>query len=349
MRLFNGKGSANGTWVEQTADRGYIVAGSTSAPGRGPGRPYLTKTDSLGNREWSGIYGEDGEFNAVQQTRDSGYIACGCSGKQLLLVRVGPGGETLWSRLSGNDGKHRGWSVQQTADGGFIVGGDAGRILLMRTDSLGNLLWERRYGDAWYEEDPYTPVRQTADGGYIVGGATDDYNAMLLKADPSGDTVWVKRYPFTVLTSERASTVFGVEQTPDLGYIVTGIGAVLPSERADCRMYILKTDSMGNREWERLLGTRGENGGYSVFPTADGGVIAAGVTQPAGTDKEVGCLVRTDANGRIRWARTIGADHAYGLTRCARQTRDGGYIATGFLAGPVNSLYLLKLAPDSKR
>jgi hypothetical protein len=130
MWLFNGKGSANGTWVEQTADGGFIVAGSTKAPDRGPGKPYLIRTDSLGNREWSGIYGDDGEFNSVQRTRDGSYIACGSSGKQLLLVRVGTGGETLWSRSFGDGGKHRGWSVQQTADGGK-PGGKPGDVELV--------------------------------------------------------------------------------------------------------------------------------------------------------------------------------------------------------------------------
>src|SRR5207244_10380568 len=66
--------------MQQTADGGYIVAGSTNSSGV-PGHPHawVLKLDSLGNVVWQKSYGGVGPDSAssVDQTADGGYIVAG--------------------------------------------------------------------------------------------------------------------------------------------------------------------------------------------------------------------------------------------------------------------------------
>ena len=83
-----------------------------------------------------------------------------------------------WWRVYGEARRDEGHSVQQTTDGGYVVTGfrnspssDMGDVYLIRTDSHGDTLWIRTYGEE-DEEEGGNSVRQTADGGYIVAGYT---------------------------------------------------------------------------------------------------------------------------------------------------------------------------------
>ena len=86
-------------------------------------------------------------------------------------------------------------------------------------------------------------------------------------------------------------------------------------------MWLIKTDSQGNEEWNQTFG-----GGYgrSVKQTNDGGYVVIG-----GTDsKENVWLIKTDSQGMRNGIGTYGGsgdDHGYS----GEQKRDGGYIITG--------------------
>ncbi len=64
--------------------------------------------------------------------------------------------------------------IQQTSDGGYILAGRQGiwigygKILLIKTDSLGNLEWEKSYGST--SDDEGNAVSLVSDGGYIITG-----------------------------------------------------------------------------------------------------------------------------------------------------------------------------------
>ena len=204
-QTYGGSHYDNGTSVQQTTDGGYIVTGETQSFGAGTGDFYLIKTDSLGDTLWSRTYGGS-SFDyglSVQQTKDKGYIITGGTGSfgagldDFYLIKTDSLGDTLWSHTYGGSFIDYGSSIQQTRDGGYIVTGETysfgsgdSDVCLIKTDSLGNLLWSRTYGDSSF--DGSSSVQQTTDKGYIVTGITKsfgavDYDLMLTKLDSLGN------------------------------------------------------------------------------------------------------------------------------------------------------------------
>ena len=65
--------------VQQTTDRGYILAGYTKSYGSDKGDFWLVKPDPDGNKQWDKTFGgTDRDWaHSVQQTSDGGYILAG--------------------------------------------------------------------------------------------------------------------------------------------------------------------------------------------------------------------------------------------------------------------------------
>ena len=65
--------------IQQTRDRGYIVAGRTRSFGAGKEDVWVLKLRPVGTVEWQKTYGgiDWDEAESVQQTRDEGYIVAG--------------------------------------------------------------------------------------------------------------------------------------------------------------------------------------------------------------------------------------------------------------------------------
>jgi hypothetical protein len=77
-KTYGGAQSDFGYSVKETNDGGYIIAGYTQSFGVGSD-VYLIRTDSLGELQWSKIYGgAGGDFGwSVEQTVDGGYVVAG--------------------------------------------------------------------------------------------------------------------------------------------------------------------------------------------------------------------------------------------------------------------------------
>jgi hypothetical protein len=338
----------HGRSVEQTRDGGYVIVGWTDSFGAVVTDVYLVKTDSLGDKLWSRTYGgEDTELGySIVETKDGGFVIAGdlrkpSSGvRDIYLIRTDSAGDTVWTRCYGGADRESGRSVRGTQDGGFIVAGyssesmwDDADVYLLKTDSLGEMIWTRTYGGEG--NDAAYSVQQTSDEGYIIAGysQTDRRQVYLLRTDSEGNVIWSQAYG-----GSGWDEGFSVDQTFDRGYVVTG--STLSNEAL-----LIKVNSSGDSLWSRVY--PGGLWGYSVRQTTDEGYIIAGTMEGLAGDWYDLYLLKTDSVGDTVWSRRYGGSQPDGAA-CVRQTRDGGYIVAGvtesFGAGD-RDVYLIKTGP----
>ncbi len=274
--------------------------------------------------------------NSVQQTSDGGYIIAGNTQSfgaglsDAWLIKTDASGNKVWDKTFGGSSWDVGSSVQQTKDGGYIIAGYTGPwydVWLIKTDSSGTLEWDKTFGGTAGAYDYGYSVQQTSDGGYIIAGYTQsfgagDWDVWLLKTDASGNKVWDKTFG-----GSDEDYGYSVQQTSDGGYIIAGITKSFGAGDAD--VWLLKTDSSGNKVWDNTFGGSDVDYGYSVQQTSDGGYIIAGFTKSYGAGWRDVWLLKTDSLGNKEWAQTFGGS-SYDEGSSVQQTSDGGYIITGY-------------------
>ena len=120
---------------------------------------------------------------------------------------------------------------------------------------------------------------------------------------------------------------FSVQQTSDGGYILVGYTTSYGAGGFD--VYLVKTDSTGNMQWNKTFGGLFRDMGMSVQQTLDGGYIIAGLKDLKNDGIGDALLIKTDLNGVQEWNRTFGEPNHHDWANCVKQTSDGGYILTG--------------------
>ena len=335
-----------GSFVQNTIDGGYILAGFT-ASGAGGEDVYVIKTDSFGNLLWTKTFGglDDEIGSCIRQTNDGGYIisgttaSFGAGGADIYLIKTDSSGDTLWVRTYGGSSDDFGSQIQQTYDGGYIIistTSNISRTLLIKTDVAGNVEWSKTYRKIGTTTKGCT-VLQTNDSGFVMTGfhLQDLY---LYKLNSSGDTLWTKKYVIQGNAYGSAEII----STTDGGFII-GTTSWLGAGSLD--VYLIKVDSSGDTLWTNMWGGIYSDDINSIEQTTDGGYIVAGVTHSfGGGGSSDAYLIKTNSIGDTLWTWRYGSNHLDGEQATARQTFDGGYII-GATNGYVSDYdaYLIKV------
>ncbi|OGF67962.1 MAG: hypothetical protein A2Y62_18365 [Candidatus Fischerbacteria bacterium RBG_13_37_8] len=118
--------------IQETNDRGYIVAGFTNSFGAGNYDFWVLKLNEYGTIVWQRTYGGSYTERAwtVQQTGDLGYIVAGSTqsfggwgSMQYFFLKLDSDGEILWQKTYDALGYDAITSIQQTNDKGYIAVG----------------------------------------------------------------------------------------------------------------------------------------------------------------------------------------------------------------------------------
>ena len=170
-------------------------------------------------------------------------------------------------------------------------------------------------------------IIQTVDGGFAIGGFTESYglggtDAWLVKTNNSGAIEWNKTYGG--MQDEEAHSIIS---TPDGGYALAGYTESFGMGTND--MWLVKTDSNGNIEWNETYGDDGYQGASTVIRTSDEGFLLAGTTRPFGANFDYNIwIVKTNKFGVPLWNQTYGGaedENAWSII----STFDGGYAIAG--------------------
>jgi hypothetical protein len=284
-KTYGGAGDQKGYSVIRTADGGFALAGSTATGGVETTDMYLVKVDAAGNETGSWTYGGSMEDRAqcVIEASDGGFVLAGSGysavqgNTDAYVVKTGP---VPWSKTYGGSFEDIANCIRQTIDGGFVIAGSFGAdnaedtdAWLLKTDSAGNQAWSRTYGIEY--PDSASRVELTPDGGYALTGNTrswgvGDFDAWLIKASADGTEEWNRTYGGEAYDRTECILV-----PPGGGFLLAGMTRSVSNY---CQAWLIRTDGSGSVQWNRTFGGNGDEWGYSVQPTADGGFLMAGST-----------------------------------------------------------------------
>ncbi len=345
-----------GNCVKQTSDNGYIITGFDATTGMYQSL-YLLKVDSLGNQIWSKQLGNvpyADAGNSILQTNDGGYAILGYTsaystlgGYDMYLIKTNSLGDTLWTKTFGGTGYDIGNELKQTTDGGFILVGyfssisNGLDIYLVKTDSLGNVIWTRNYGGS--SDDLGQSVAQTSDGGYIIAGATNsygagNYDAYFIKTNAVGDTLWTK-----ILGGTNYDIATSIIESTSGVLVYTGYTKSFSMGDAD--IWIGKYASNGYSLTGGItIGWIGNDYAQSIKQAIDGGFIIAGFTDSFGSGAKDVLIIKTDSSCFYDWDRNFGGtsdDQAFSIGICD----DNGFVIVGqttSFGSTGNDIYLIK-------
>ena len=207
QKTYGGNWGDSVSFIQQTGEGGYIVAGTTNYSGAGQDDIWIFKLSSEGEIEWQKTYGGTSydEAHSVQLTNDGGYIVAGktesfgAGGDDIWILKLSSEGDIDWQKAYGGSGNEEAHSICQTSNGGYIVAGSTGPsgewydydCLVLKLSTIGEIEWQKTYGGSYASDIAYF-IQQTDDGGYVVAGETNSWggnkkDAWILKLASNGD------------------------------------------------------------------------------------------------------------------------------------------------------------------
>jgi hypothetical protein len=144
-------------------------------------------------------------------------------------------------------------------------------------------------------------------------------SVLSVKADA---TTWAQTYDKDM----SLDWAFSLVETADGGYAIAGY---TNSSGADYDFWLVKTDGVGNVEWNQTYGGPAVDIPGTLVVTSDGGYAIAGTTDSFGAGNTDFWLVKTDAAGNMEWNKTYGGAD-YDAASSLIVTSDGGYAIAGY-------------------
>lgn len=328
-KIFGGISSDFNSCVRPVAGNRTILSGFTLSndsllPGNHGGFDVLLiLTDSSGNAVWEKVFGgsgDDGDHGVFIITTDDhdfifvtgvastdGDISGNNGATDIWLVRIDSTGNILWQKCYGGSSYEDAHALLQLNDGGYIFtghtlsnDGDVSGLhstgledgWVVRTDSSGNILWQRCLGGT--NIDFIKGLCPGDNGSFILTGHTNsndgdisgnhgDYDCWIIKLDSSGNTLWSKVYGGT--TGDYPTYV-----TPDTagGYVVgaysNSVNGDVTGNHGDFDYWIFKIDTAGNLIWQKSYGGSGGDREEAVMLTPDNAILVTGFSNSSNGD-----------------------------------------------------------------
>lgn len=266
------------------------------------------------------------------------------------LVKTNKFGELIWEKTYGGSDSDQPVNMDITSTGDFILFGETrsndGDVSgnhggfdywVLKTDSQGNLLWQRSLGSS-VNDLAYQMRLDDEDNIYVIGESHgDDGNISdpcnfidywIAKLNTNGDLLWDR-----ILGGSYIDWGKAILPTSDGGYIAGGyttstdgdVSCTEPSlDQSDA--WIVKLDSNNNIEWDQCYGGSYNETVYDIVETEDNGYLIAGNTNsndgdvnglhgsPGGEAYDI-WVWKIDSTGNIEWQKCFGGSNDEGDTK----------------------------------
>jgi hypothetical protein len=270
------------------------------------------------------------EVRSFCLTHDGGFAITGVSSNtgNGFILRLDSLGMPLWQKMYSTGSAVDVFSdIVLTSDKGFALCGfgynnGPSKIIVVKTDSTGNVLWTRIVGnpnDQLYGH----AIKETADSNIAVyanfQGSGPPLSVVNL-FDQAGNIIWARTFG-----SGNAAWEGDVIACADKGILsVSGVRL----GNSETFIYLVKADSAGSMQWGRIIetNTMGLNSdfGSGVRQTGDGGFMVVGQSENGFGSMDL-LLVRLDSAGNALWAKRHGFTPAV-MESSIDKTGDRGFI-----------------------
>lgn len=268
--------------IKQTADGGFIAAGTTNSLGgdvtTGPGG-WLVKLTASGVIEWQARGGN--LLNAVQPAPDGGYVTGGEDIRKFTATGI-----LEWTYAT----NHIITSICLAHDGGYVAAGAVStfRGNEYRITKLSTTGVVERYPDygGFGDDNPHC-IQATSDGGYVVAGSTTSNNNGNVSGYHGGSDVWIVKLNGTLelqwqkcLGGSGNEIAWSIDEGTSGELIITGESSSddgdVPVNYGSADGWIVKLNSYGFLLWQQTMGGSQYDSFRGAFQASDDGYIVAG-------------------------------------------------------------------------
>lgn len=174
----------------------------------------------------------------------------------------------------------------------YIAGQYEQNGLLVKTDTLCNLRWSLQYASG--SNTIFNNLIWCSDGNMAITGRTASSEALIMKVDTEGDTLWTR-----ALNMGSFTELFTISQTSDSGFVVCGY-----NYNSESQMIVAKTDKLGMLLWSNTY-TLGNNANYaySAKEDADGNIVVAAFYENYPPYETSALVLKLKADGSMIWAK----------------------------------------------
>ena len=269
QNTIGGSGDEGTPKISQTADNGYILAGTSNS-------------NTSGDKTEDGLGADD-----------------------IWAIRLDASGNILWQNTIGGSLAEVVRSVEQTPDGSYVIGSQSDSNIsgdktensnglkdywLVKLDASGDIAWQNTIGGS--SDDYLEPVGLAADGGYILcgwsfSGISGDkteanqggWDFWVVKTDAVGNIVWEN-----TIGGSGSDFANSIQQTAGGGYVVVGYSdSGISGDKTEAGLgsgdnWLLELDASGNIVSQKTFGGTGYDSPSSVCTTADIGYVVGGIS-----------------------------------------------------------------------
>jgi len=269
------------------------------------------ETPFVGTRTYGGIKNDGASM--IKQTNDNGFIivgyteSFGAGNRDIYLIRLDSLLDTIWTKAIGGKEDDYGECIIETNDYGFLIvgstesyGNGGPDIFLVKTDSLGDIIWFQTYGGHRYDRGYW--VEQTNNEGFIIAGWTESYgagdlDAWIIKTDPLGKQVWSKT--IGGIGYDLAECVLVTDNDE---YLITG---KITNNGGESDFLLCKLNSSGDLIWEKTYGKSFSDWANRVCKLHDNSYALVGYTETREKGPLELYIVKVDSVGDTIWTRSI--------------------------------------------